>query len=100
MHLSISCGRPCVIFYVFTSQTIVLNSFKFISLLPEGYFRSIVFPDVLGVLNTYEAPFLFLDEPKPETVNAEAQTDGWMLRSMQKSESAGNGILHEFKVKL
>ncbi|VDK73713.1 unnamed protein product [Litomosoides sigmodontis] len=34
---------------------------------------------------TYEPPFSFIDEPKPETVNAEAQTDDWMLRSVEKT---------------
>uniref|UniRef100_A0A8R1XYT2 Spindle assembly checkpoint component MAD1 n=1 Tax=Onchocerca volvulus TaxID=6282 RepID=A0A8R1XYT2_ONCVO len=36
----------------------------------------------------YEPPFSFLDEPKSETVNVEAQTDDWMLRSIQKSINA------------
>ncbi|VDM08833.1 unnamed protein product, partial [Wuchereria bancrofti] len=41
-----------------------------------------------GLFKTYEPPFSFLDEPKQETVNAEAQTDDWMLRFVQKSINA------------
>ncbi|EFO27730.2 hypothetical protein LOAG_00747 [Loa loa] len=41
-----------------------------------------------GPLKTYEPPFSFLDEPKPETVTTEAQTDDWMVRSVQKSVNA------------
>ncbi|VDO39920.1 unnamed protein product [Onchocerca flexuosa] len=41
-----------------------------------------------GPPKIYEPPFSFLDEPKPETVNVEAQTDDWMLRSIQKSVNA------------
>ncbi|VBB26577.1 unnamed protein product [Acanthocheilonema viteae] len=36
-------------------------------------------------LKTCEPPFSFLDEPKPEVMNAETQTDDWMLRSIQKT---------------
>uniref|UniRef100_A0A915PWR1 Uncharacterized protein n=1 Tax=Setaria digitata TaxID=48799 RepID=A0A915PWR1_9BILA len=36
-------------------------------------------------LKTYEPPFAFFDEVKPETVDVEAQTDDWMLRSIPKS---------------
>ncbi|KAM3721407.1 Mitotic spindle assembly checkpoint protein [Dirofilaria immitis] len=41
-----------------------------------------------GSFKTYEPPFSFLDEPKLDTVNTEAQTDDWMLRSIQKPVNA------------
>ncbi|CAG9537738.1 unnamed protein product [Cercopithifilaria johnstoni] len=44
-------------------------------------------------LKTYEPPFSFLDEPKLETANAEAQTDDWMLRSIKKTVYADNRIV-------